>query len=117
MSASCVSTKLARCSRWPTRNSCLSRKLAGDTSYTLTDLAAAIATASGKPVIYKDFSGTAYSDVIVSFGLPKWLADMLADSDVGASKAGLFNDKGELRKLIDRPTTPLSTVVEAALKV
>ncbi len=91
-------------------------ELAGDTSYTLTDLAAAIAKASGKPVVYKDMPEADYSGVLVSVGLPKWLGDMLAESDVGASKGGLFDDTKALSRLIGRPTTPLATVVEAALK-
>ncbi len=40
-----------------------------------------------------------------SVGLPAGLADMLADSDVGASKGGLFDDSRTLSTLIGRPTT------------
>ena len=43
------------------------------------------------------------------------LADMLADSDVGASKGGLFDDSRTLSKLIGRPTTPLAESVKAIL--
>ena len=51
---------------------------------------------------------------------PEWftvsqLADMLADSDVGASKGGLFDDSHTLSKLIGRPTTPLSESIKAIL--
>ena len=48
-------------------------------------------------------------------GLPAGLADMLADSDVGASKGGLFDDSHTLSTLIGRPTTPLAESIKAIL--
>jgi NAD(P)H dehydrogenase (quinone) len=41
---------------------------------------------------------------------------MLADSDVGASKGGLFDAGRQLSALIGRATTPLRDTVAAALK-
>jgi len=40
---------------------------------------------------------------------------MLADSDTGASKGGLFDDSHVLSTLIGRPTTPLTTVLAEAI--
>jgi len=40
---------------------------------------------------------------------------MLADSDTGASKGGLFDDSYILSSLIGRPTTPLAKVVAEAI--
>ena len=40
---------------------------------------------------------------------------MLADSDTGASKGGLFDDSRTLSKLIGRPTTPLAESIKAIL--
>jgi hypothetical protein len=53
---------------------------------------------------------------------PEWftvsqLADMLADSDVGASKGGLFDDSKTLSKLIGRPTTTLAESVSHLFNV
>ena len=56
-----------------------------------------------------------YAKALKGIGLPEGLADMLADSDVGASKGGLFDGSKTLSKLIGRPTTPLSEVVKKAL--
>ncbi len=50
-----------------------------------------------------------------SVGLPAGLADMLADSDVGASKGGLFDDSRTLSTLIGRPTTSLAESVKGIL--
>ena len=89
--------------------------LAGDTSYSLTELAAEIANQSGKPVVYQDMPQAAYASALESMGLPAGLAQMLADSDVGASKGGLFDDSHQLSQLIGRPTTPLGESVKGAL--
>jgi NAD(P)H dehydrogenase (quinone) len=47
--------------------------------------------------------------------LPDFVAALLAESDVGASKGGLFDDGHQLSKLIDRPTTPLAAMIERQL--
>ena len=90
-------------------------ELAGDTAYTLSELAAEIAKQSGKPVVYNDLPEAAYAAALVQVGLPEGFAALLADSDVGASKGGLFDDGHQLSQLIGRPTTPLTEVVKAAL--
>src|ERR1035437_7896322 len=90
-------------------------ELAGDEAYTLTELAAEISRQSGKTIPYNNLSETQYSYILKSFGLPESLAEMLADSDTGASKGGLFDDSHVLSKLICRPTTPLAIVLSKSL--
>jgi len=90
-------------------------ELAGDTAYTLTELAAEISRQAGKPIPYNNLTETQYADILKSFGLPEGLAQMLADSDTGASKGGLFDDAKQLSALIGRPTTPLATVLAEAI--
>ena len=90
-------------------------ELAGDASYTLGDFAAAIAKQSGKPVAYQDMPPADYAAALKHAGLPEGLADLLADSDAGASKGGLFDDSRTLSALIGRPTTPMAEVVRKAL--
>jgi NAD(P)H dehydrogenase (quinone) len=90
-------------------------ELAGDTAYTLSELAAEIAQQSGKPVVYNDLPEAAYAAALVQVGLPEGFAALLADSDVGASKGALFDDGHHLSQLIGRPTTPLADVVKATL--
>lgn len=92
-------------------------ELAGDTGYTLTELAAEIARQSGKPVVYNDMPEAEYQAFLVQVGLPEGYASLLADSDAQAAKGGLFDDSHQLSALIGRPTTPLASAVAAALKV
>ena len=87
-------------------------ELAGDEGWTLNQLAAELAKQSGKKVVYQNLSEADFAAALKGFGLPAGLADMLADSDVGASKGGLFDDSHTLSKLIGRPTTLLADSVK-----
>ncbi|QQV76827.1 SDR family oxidoreductase [Sphingomonas aliaeris] len=91
-------------------------ELAGDDSYTLTDLAAEISRQSGSDVRYVDMPETAYAQALVDIGLPSPLAHAIAGWDAAAAKGALFDDGRQLSALIGRPTTPLSDVVAAALR-
>ena len=91
-------------------------ELAGDTGYTLTELAAEISRQSGKNIGYVNLPEAEYKNVLVKVGLPEVVADLLSDSDTGVSKGGLFDDGHQLSKLIGRPTTPLATAVAAVIK-
>lgn len=90
-------------------------ELAGDESYTLAELAAEIARQSGKAVAYQDLPESEFKAALLGAGLPDFLATLLAESDVGASKGGLFDDGRQLSALIGRPTTPLAELVRLAL--
>jgi NAD(P)H dehydrogenase (quinone) len=91
-------------------------ELAGDRSYTLAELAAEIAAQADKPVAYNDLPQAAFEAALLGFGLPAGLASLLADSDVGASKGGLFDDSQQLSALIGRPTTPMASTIAQAVK-
>lgn len=90
-------------------------ELAGDTAYTLAELAAEITTQSGKEIAYKDLPEADYKAILLGAGLPEGLAALLADSDVGASKGGLFDDSRQLSQLIGRPTTRLATSIAPSI--
>lgn len=90
-------------------------ELAGDTAYTLADLAAELSRQSGKAVAYANLAETDFKAALLGAGLPEGLAALLSDSDVGASKGGLFDDGRALSRLIGRPTTPLAASMQAAL--
>lgn len=91
-------------------------ELAGDEAYTLTELAAEISKITGKNIPYNNLDEAQYADILKSIGLPEGLALMLADSDTGASKGGLFDDSKTLSSLIGRPTTKLTESLKDALK-
>ena len=90
-------------------------ELAGDAGWTLSQLAAELAKQSGKKVVYQNLSEADFAAALKGVGLPAGLADMLADSDTGASKGGLFDDSHTLSKLIGRPTTSLADSVKGIL--
>jgi NAD(P)H dehydrogenase (quinone) len=91
-------------------------ELAGDEAYTLADLAAEAARVSGKPVKYADMPEADYAKVLSGAGLPPPIAEMLADSDAGASEGALFDDDRQLSRLIGHPTTPWKQSVAEALR-
>lgn len=90
-------------------------ELAGDDSYTLAQFAAEIAAQSGEKVDYVNLSQSEFAAALKNAGLPEGLAEMLADSDAGAEKGGLFDDSRQLSQLIGRPTTTWQAVIRAAL--
>lgn len=91
-------------------------ELAGDSAYTLPQLAAEITRQSGTAVEYVDLPRDEYRALLVQAGLPGPVAALLADSDAGASQGGLFDDGRQLSRLIGRATTPIGDTVAAVLK-
>lgn len=91
-------------------------ELAGDTAYTLMELAGEITRQSGKKVKYKDLSEEDYKAALIAGGMPEGRAAMVANTDVGISKGALFDDGRQLSRLIGRPTTPLAKFIETAIK-
>jgi len=93
----------------------LVHELAGDTSYTLAEFAAEVGRQTGRTIPYINLPEADYRGALLGAGLPAPLAHLLADSDVGASKGGLFDDGHRLSQLIGRPTAALGGMVKAAL--
>ena len=90
-------------------------ELAGDTAFTLAELAAEISLQTGKTIPYKNLSEVDYAAALAGFGLPTIIASAIASWDVEASKGALFDERRQLSALIGRPTTTLAQVVQAAL--
>jgi NAD(P)H dehydrogenase (quinone) len=90
-------------------------ELAGDTSYTLAELAAEIGRQSGKPVAYHDLTEAAYKAVLQSTGLAETFAEIYAESDAKAAHGSLFDKSRQLSRHIGRPTTTMAQSVAAAL--
>lgn len=89
-------------------------ELAGDTAYTLNDLAAEISKHAGKVIPYRNLPEAEYAKILESFGIPKGIADAIASWDVSASKGDLFDNSRQLSKLIGRQTTPMAETVKSA---
>lgn len=90
-------------------------ELAGDQAYTLGDLAREISQQSGKAVAYQNLPESEFKAALLGAGLPEGLATLLAESDIGASKGGLFDDGRQLSRLIGRPTTTLAAQIKLQL--
>ncbi|EAA7900042.1 SDR family oxidoreductase [Salmonella enterica] len=90
-------------------------ELAGDDAWTLSQLVDELTHQSGKKIVYQNLSEVDFAAALKGAGLPDGLADMLANSDVGAAKGGLFDDSHTLRKLIGRPTTMLTESLRSVL--
>ncbi len=86
-----------------------------DDAWTLSQLADELTHQSGKKIVYQNLSEVDFAAALKGAGLPDGLADMLANSDAGAAKGGLFDDSHTLRKLIGRPTTTLTESLRSVL--
>ncbi len=91
-------------------------ELAGSSSFSMPEFAALIARASGKSIACKNLSQADYEAALVKAGLPDFVAAILGNSDASAAAGWLQDDSRTLEKLIGAPTTPLKTIVEAAVR-
>lgn len=90
-------------------------ELSGDTAFTLTELAAEISRHSKTKIIYTDMPKDTYQNMLLGFGLPKSVAEMLADSDAWAAKGALGQAGNDLHTLIGHATTPWQDVIRRAV--
>jgi NAD(P)H dehydrogenase (quinone) len=90
-------------------------ELAGDSAYTLTELAAEIARQSGRPVIYRNLSEADYKAALQADGLPEEFGALYAESDAKLAAGALHDESRQLSGLIGRPTTTMAQSVAAAL--
>lgn len=90
-------------------------ELAGDQGFTLAEVAAEIASASGRDVEYVNLSEDDLAAQLTSWGYPEGIARTLANADTAASRGELTDPDRGLSRLIGRPTTPLDVIVRQAL--
>ncbi len=91
-------------------------ELAGDTPISMSEIAAEVSRAAGKPVTYNDLPQAEYNAMLEKVGLPAGLAALLADSDVGIARGELASTSGDLARLLGRPTTPPATTLASAVR-
>jgi NAD(P)H dehydrogenase (quinone) len=87
-------------------------ELGGDTSFTLTELAAALSESTGHTIAYADVSATEHLAALVGAGLPAPLAEIMVDVDQATAGGALEIDGHDLRTLLGRPTTTLAEALE-----
>lgn len=90
-------------------------ELAGDTAYTLADLAAEISRQVGKEIPYRNLSAADYAAALASHGVPEGFAGVIAGWDIATANGALFDESRQLSALIGHPTTPVAVAVRAAL--
>ena len=91
-------------------------ELAGDEAFTLSGFAAALASASGRPVVYRDLPEAEYANALEGIGFPPHVAHLIADNSAKAANGTLFDDGRALSKLIGRATTPMRESLRSALR-
>ncbi|NYI99920.1 NAD(P)H dehydrogenase (quinone) [Nocardioides thalensis] len=90
-------------------------ELGGDVPFTLAELAATLAEATGREIGYRDLTIEEHTATLESAGVPAPYAALLVDSDQGIGRGALHVDGGDLSRLIGRPTTSLTEAVRAAV--
>ncbi|MBK1785382.1 SDR family oxidoreductase [Prauserella cavernicola] len=90
-------------------------ELGGDVAFTYADLAAAIATVTGKDVTYTDVAPEEHQSALLAAGVPEAMAGFVVALDANTRDGLLAETTGELSRLLGRPTTPLAEGVRAIL--
>ena len=86
----------------------------GGASFTLADLAATVASVSGREVTATEVSPEQLTAILVGAGLPEGYAQVLASADEGIARGELEVTSGDLERLIGRsPTTLHEAVIDA----
>ena len=66
---------------------------------------------AGRKIAYRNVPESEYATVLAKDGIPDAIAKARASWDVGIAAGALFDNNGELRRLIGRRTTPLNEFV------
>ena len=90
-------------------------ELAGDSAFTMAEMAAEVSRLSGKTIPYNSLPPEVYAGILQGFGLPAGFATILADADVHAAGGALHDDSRTLSRLIGHPTQTMPAAVAAAL--
>lgn len=92
-----------------------SYELAGDSAFTLAELAAEISRQSRTSVQYNNLSVSDYAAALMSFGLTVAGAEIIADADAWAAMGDLDSTSTELRSLVGAPLVTMPQAVAEAL--
>jgi NAD(P)H dehydrogenase (quinone) len=88
-------------------------ELGGDRSYTMPEVAAAIAEWSGKPVEYRNLPMEEFRALLVGRGLPESMAATFAETERGIAADEFYVETGDLSRLIGHPTTSFESALRA----
>ena len=90
-------------------------ELTGDAAIGYADLAAEVSRQAGKEVAFANLPQADYQAALGGFGVPDFLAEMLAEADVRISEGALADTTDTLSTLIGHPTATVQEAVASAL--
>src|SRR4051794_28379824 len=90
-------------------------ELGGDEAWTLADLAAAVAEATGTQVTYRDLPAGEHARVLEAAGLPEGAVQFVVGTDQAIAQGALDTGSHQLSQLLGRPTTTLAEHVRKVL--
>ena len=88
----------------------------GGTPFTMNDVAAAISSATGTTIVYRNVTPEELTSILEGVGLDAGTAGFVTALDVATAREDLFTDSGDLQRLLGRDSTPLVEAVASALK-
>jgi NAD(P)H dehydrogenase (quinone) len=88
-------------------------ELAGDESFSMAELAAAVSAWAGKPIPYKDLPPADYRQALMQIDLPEAIVDFLVATDRAIARGDLDSDRGDLHTLIGHETQRLTDLLAA----
>jgi NAD(P)H dehydrogenase (quinone) len=90
-------------------------ELAGDTSFTLPELAATFASLMGRSIRYQDLEPGALREALIC-DVSALELEFLVDTNINISRGALYDDTHTLSELLGRPTTSLAAVLRSMRK-
>jgi NAD(P)H dehydrogenase (quinone) len=90
-------------------------ELGGDEAWTLADLAAAVAAATGRDVRYRDLTAEEHARELEAAGLPEGAVQFVVGTDQAIAQGALDTGSHQLSELLGRPTTILAEYVRRIL--
>lgn len=91
-------------------------ELAGDESWSMSDLASEVSRQTGRTIPYRNLSAEEYEVVLVQAGVPAAAAKRIAFwGPLIADDNALFDDQHQLSTLLERPTVSLADAIAVAL--
>jgi len=91
-------------------------ELAGDQSFSMTELASEVSRQLGRDIPYRNLTSEDCRAILLGLGLPQMTVDVVIDADTKAIRGDLDATSRDLNGLIGRPTTTLSNAVRSALR-
>jgi NAD(P)H dehydrogenase (quinone) len=91
-------------------------ELAGDQSFSMTELASEVSRQVGRDIPYRNLSSEDYASVLLGSGMSQMTVDVIIDAGAKAIRGELDSTSRDLSGLIGKPTTTLSDTVRSALR-